>query len=54
MKKDLFKKILNFEPDSERTEDSLPNKLLKVYAKMKLKAEKSSSKRKIGKNQMGT
>jgi hypothetical protein len=42
---DLFKKLLNFEPDSERTEDSLPNKLLKAYAKMKLKAEKRNRKK---------
>jgi hypothetical protein len=43
---DVFKKILNFELDSERTEDSLPNKLLKAYVKMKLKAEKKAEKEK--------
>jgi hypothetical protein len=36
---DLFKQIMKIEPD-QRVEDELPTKLLKAYAKMKLKAEK--------------
>jgi hypothetical protein len=49
MMKDLFKRIPNFEHNPERTEDSIPNKLFKAYTKMKLKAEKRSRKRKVGK-----
>jgi hypothetical protein len=37
---DLFIRILKTEPNQQPIEDDLPTKLLKAYAKMKLKAEK--------------
>jgi hypothetical protein len=45
-----LKQILKIEPDQLEVEDELPPKLLKAYAKMKLKAEKRYKRKQLSKN----
>jgi hypothetical protein len=47
-KPDVFERILRKTPEQKPAEESLENKLLKAYAKMKLKAEERKKKRKSG------
>jgi hypothetical protein len=47
---DFFKKILKLEPNQGPTEDSLPDKILKAYARMKVKADERNRKRRGGRS----
>jgi hypothetical protein len=49
-KLDLFRKILKKETDQLQAEEDLPVKILKAYAKMKIKAEKRNKKKILGKS----
>jgi hypothetical protein len=49
LKPDIFRKILQKEADQSPKDEPLADKLLKAYAKMKLKAEKRNRKRRTGK-----
>jgi hypothetical protein len=45
---DIFRNILKKEPDRQPVEEALTDKLLKAYARMKLKADKRKEQRKTG------
>jgi hypothetical protein len=45
---DVFKGLVNKKPDQLPQEETLPDKILKVYARLKLRSEKRSKRRKKG------
>jgi hypothetical protein len=47
---DLFKQILKSEPDQQPAKEELASKILRAYAKMKLKAEKRNRGKRSGKD----
>jgi hypothetical protein len=47
---DLFRKVLKKETDQLQAQEDLSVKILKVYAKMKVKAEKRNKKKILGKS----
>jgi hypothetical protein len=46
----IFKELLQKKPDQSPTEETLANKILKAYAKSKLKSEKRKARRRTGQN----